>query len=293
MATAAQLSENSHQGFDGLKAALCLGSMEAKPNTASVMPVCLWQEGIGSRSSGKERDAETGLDYFLARYYSGTQGRFTSPDEFKGGAVDPFTGQQISQPGPLPYADISNPQTLNKYAYVMNNPLRYTDPDGHIALAGTWGGAAAGTFICGPVCTVVGAIVGTVAAAYVGYEAGNAIGGLISKSETKPETKTSDGSTSQDKTESKVNTNPYAGPVDKPVTVVDPKGNAIPVGEGQRINSSPKGDYQQVLDKNGKPTGDRLDAGGHKKQTNPRAQRPHAHRPKVTNEDGDPHLPIN
>ncbi|MDM7995530.1 MAG: RHS repeat-associated core domain-containing protein, partial [Acidobacteriota bacterium] len=29
---------------------------------------------------GKERDAETGLDYFLARYYSGAQGRFTSPD---------------------------------------------------------------------------------------------------------------------------------------------------------------------------------------------------------------------
>ncbi len=156
----------------------------------------------------------------FARYYSGAQGRFLSPDEFKGGAVDPFTGQQVSQPGPVPYADIANPQTLNKYTYVMNNPLRYTDPDGHIALAGTWGGAAAGTFICGPVCIVVG----TVAAAYVGYEAGKAIGGLISKSETKPETKTSDGSTSQDKTESKVNTNPYAGPVDKPVTVVDPKG---------------------------------------------------------------------
>lgn len=33
----------------------------------------------------KERDNETGLDYFLARYYSSTQGRFTSPDEFSGG----------------------------------------------------------------------------------------------------------------------------------------------------------------------------------------------------------------
>jgi RHS repeat-associated protein len=84
-------------------------------------------------STGKERD-ETGLDYFGARYYSGALGRFTSPDEFTGGIVDPFTGQPISQPGPLPYADITNPQTLNKYAYVMNNPLRYTDPDGHIAV---------------------------------------------------------------------------------------------------------------------------------------------------------------
>ena len=81
--------------------------------------------------TSKERDAETGLDYFEARYLSSAQGRFTSPDEFPGGIVDPFTGQQVSQPGPLPYADITDPQTLNKYGYVRNNPLRYTDPDGH------------------------------------------------------------------------------------------------------------------------------------------------------------------
>jgi RHS repeat-associated protein len=82
-------------------------------------------------STGKERDAETGLDYFLARYYSGAQARFLSPDEFKGGPDDAITGKDISQPGPLPYADISNPQSLNKYACTYNNPLRYTDPDGH------------------------------------------------------------------------------------------------------------------------------------------------------------------
>jgi RHS repeat-associated protein len=88
--------------------------------------------GVRLKFTGKERDAETGLDYFLARYYSAAQGRFTSPDEWAGGIVDPFTGQQVGQPGPLPYADITDPQTLNKYAYVRNNPLRYTDPDGHI-----------------------------------------------------------------------------------------------------------------------------------------------------------------
>jgi RHS repeat-associated protein len=71
------------------------------------------------------------LDYFLARYYSGAQGRFLSPDEFKGGPDDALSGRDITPPGPLPYADIGNPQSLNKYTYVLNNPLKYTDPDGH------------------------------------------------------------------------------------------------------------------------------------------------------------------
>jgi RHS repeat-associated protein len=131
MATTTQLSENSHQGFDGIKAALCLASMEVNSNTASELPLRLRSNGIRSRCTGKERDNETGLDYFGARYYSGAQGRFISPDEFKGGIVDPTTGVQVGLPGPLPYADILDPQTLNKYGYVRNNPLRYIDPDGH------------------------------------------------------------------------------------------------------------------------------------------------------------------
>jgi RHS repeat-associated protein len=112
MVTALQLSENTHQGFEGIKAALCLASMEAKSNDAPGMPVCLRQEGIRSCSSGKERDNETGLDYFGARYLSSAQGRWTSPDA-------PFADQHPA-----------NPQSWNLYAYVRNNPLRYVDPSG-------------------------------------------------------------------------------------------------------------------------------------------------------------------
>ena len=62
--------------------------------------------------TSKERDAESGLDYFGARYMSSAQGRFTSPD-----------------PKLFPH-DIADPQSWNKYDYTRNNPLRYTDPDG-------------------------------------------------------------------------------------------------------------------------------------------------------------------
>jgi RHS repeat-associated protein len=134
MTMTSQLSENSHRGVEGLKAALYLSSNGVKSNTAVGMQLRLRSNCTGSRSSGKERDAETGLDYFLARYYSGAQGRFMSPDEFKGGPDDALTGKDITPDGPLPYADISNPQSLNKYAYVYNNPLNLTDPDGHCPL---------------------------------------------------------------------------------------------------------------------------------------------------------------
>jgi RHS repeat-associated protein len=65
--------------------------------------------------TGKERDAETGLDYFGARYFSGAQGRFTSPDQIN-----------------VTKARLLNPSnTLNKYAYAANNPLKFVDPDGN------------------------------------------------------------------------------------------------------------------------------------------------------------------
>jgi len=64
------------------------------------------------RFSGKERDAESGLDYFGARYFSGAQGRFTTPDPLLNSG--------------RPWL----PQSWNRYAYTLNNPLRYIDPTG-------------------------------------------------------------------------------------------------------------------------------------------------------------------
>jgi RHS repeat-associated protein len=68
--------------------------------------------------TGKERDAESGLDYFGARYYASTMGRFMSPD-------------WAAKAEPVPYAKLGDPQTLNLYGYVKNNPLSRIDPDGH------------------------------------------------------------------------------------------------------------------------------------------------------------------
>ena len=79
----------------------------------------------------KERDIETGLDYFLARYYSSVQGRFTSPDEFTGGPDELYDFADDSSDNPTFYADLTNPQSLNKYQYTYNDPLNLTDDDGH------------------------------------------------------------------------------------------------------------------------------------------------------------------
>jgi RHS repeat-associated protein len=70
--------------------------------------------------TGKERDAETGLDYFKARYFGSNVARFLSPDQFN----PLYLNKEKFQ------VWISNPQHWNKYAYVLNNPLSYTDASG-------------------------------------------------------------------------------------------------------------------------------------------------------------------
>jgi RHS repeat-associated protein len=78
------------------------------------------------RFTGKERDSESGNDYFGARYYGSSTGRFLSPDSQDPSDALPFVGID-----PMPYGDTSNPQSLNLYSYVYNNPLSRTDSDGH------------------------------------------------------------------------------------------------------------------------------------------------------------------
>jgi RHS repeat-associated protein len=69
---------------------------------------------VRQKFTGYERDGETGEDFAQARYYESWQGRFSSTD-------------------PLPSsARVLNPQTWNRYAYTLNNPLRFVDPSGMV-----------------------------------------------------------------------------------------------------------------------------------------------------------------
>ncbi|MEW5980648.1 MAG: RHS repeat-associated core domain-containing protein [Acidobacteriota bacterium] len=76
---------------------------------------------VASQFTAKERDSESNLDYFGARYFSGAQGRWTTPDDSYND-IDP-----------------TNPTSWNRYVYVLNNPLKNVDPNGEFtAEAAKW-----------------------------------------------------------------------------------------------------------------------------------------------------------
>jgi RHS repeat-associated protein len=83
---------------------------------------------------GKERDTETGNDDFGARYYSERFGRWLSSD-------------WSSVPVAVPYANLTNPQTLNLYAMVSDDPESFADLDGHTNQA-SYGNSGAGVQTC-------------------------------------------------------------------------------------------------------------------------------------------------
>ena len=69
--------------------------------------------------TGKEHDAESNLENFGARYYNSRYGRFVTPD-------------WSDDPEPIPYADLTNPQSLNQYVIVADDPSSFADLDGHL-----------------------------------------------------------------------------------------------------------------------------------------------------------------
>ena len=144
--------------------------------------------------TGKERDTESGLDYFGARYFASNMGRWMSPD-------------WADKPEDVPYSDLENPQSLNLYGYVGNNPLSRADKDSHCypvctaivggligagvnvgityftnpnATRADYAGAAASGFITGAVAGVTG---GASLGAQVGVNAvANVVGGVVERS---------------------------------------------------------------------------------------------------------------
>jgi RHS repeat-associated protein len=82
------------------------------PNTGREQFTTYNYGSVTQKFTGKERDEETGLDYSVNRYYSSAQGRFTG--------VDPL----------LASAKVGNPQTWNRYSYVLNRPAIAVDPNG-------------------------------------------------------------------------------------------------------------------------------------------------------------------
>jgi RHS repeat-associated protein len=104
------VAEKPHPGVESFALVGHRGAAAAKALSAAGLCGYSYDSGRRSRSTGKERDAETGLDYFGARYMSAAQGRFTSPDPLPGWEKDP--------------------QSWNMYSYGRNNPLKYIDPTG-------------------------------------------------------------------------------------------------------------------------------------------------------------------
>ncbi len=74
--------------------------------------------------TGKEHDSESGNDYFGARYFASSMAPFLTPD-------------WSAKVEPVPYSKLDDPQSLNLYAYVENEPIVLVDADGHMDCSGT------------------------------------------------------------------------------------------------------------------------------------------------------------
>jgi len=116
--TTATAGGQMYYHYDGLGSVRSLSDSRGTTGTtysydAFGKPVLTTGQGSNDfRFTGEQMDPETGLIYLRTRYYDPETGRFISRD--------PFTGFN------------TNPQSLNRYTYVQNNPVRFTDPSGKV-----------------------------------------------------------------------------------------------------------------------------------------------------------------
>jgi len=116
---AVALSTTLYYHGDHLGSSSVITDADGRPQQRlAYMPYGATQANSGTldvrhKYTGQELDAEIGLYFYNARYYDPVLGRFTQADTIV--------------PNP------ANPQTLNRYSYALNNPMRYTDPTGHEA----------------------------------------------------------------------------------------------------------------------------------------------------------------
>jgi RHS repeat-associated protein len=120
----------SHGLIENATGTACEQDVDYYPYGAEQYDYCTTQVAQNYKFIGKERDVESGLDNFGARYNASGLGRFMTPDW----AAKPVT---------VPYANFGDPQTLNLYVYVENAPLSRIDAVGHAienAISNTGGG---------------------------------------------------------------------------------------------------------------------------------------------------------
>ena len=141
LAALRQFAEKPHRGHHAPSSTFRPGATIAISNTVTGIAGCLYDSALGLVVPGRERDSETGLDYFMARSFSGSQGRFTVPDPNGAGA------------------SLFDPQSWNGYSYVLNRPFTHIDENGDVPILAITAGVGA----------VGGAIVGGGAEAFAQY----------------------------------------------------------------------------------------------------------------------------
>jgi RHS repeat-associated protein len=109
----------THAVVENAAGTACEQDIDYYPYGGEEHDYCTTSVAQNYKFNGKERDAESGLDNFGARYNTSNLGRFMTPD-------------WAAKPVSVPYANFGNPQSLNLYAYTENNPTTLGDPDGHL-----------------------------------------------------------------------------------------------------------------------------------------------------------------